>query len=196
MSLPIVLASGSAIRAKVLRDAGVAFSVVKPGVDEGAIKARMTGASGEDIALALAREKALAVSRTTEGVVIGGDQILRFGGELFDKVDTMEAVRARLRALSGRTHDLVGGVVLARGDVVLEDYVGVSKLTMRAVSDAMIEWYLEQEGEALLASVGCYQFENAGAQLFEAIDGDYFAILGLPLLPTLAMLRSAGALME
>ncbi len=194
----VVLASGSAIRARILTDAGVSFRIVRPGVDEAAVKAAMADAAGEDVALALAEAKARAVmaSGATAGaeVVVAADQILRFGGALFDKVDTMAAARARLAALSGNTHELVNGMVVARDGALIDRHLQISRLTMRPLSPAFLDSYLARAGEAILSSVGCYQFEGLGAQLFERVEGDFFAVLGLPLLPLLALLRVHGAL--
>ncbi len=196
MPSEIVLASGSAIRAKILTNAGIPFSVIKPGVDEAITKQALSGETAETVALALAKEKALTVSERTQGVTIGADQVLRFDGRLFDKVETMHEARARLTMLRNSEHELVGAVALARGGRILDTHIAVSHLTMRDYSDAFLDQYLDQEGEAILASVGCYQFEGRGAQLFSRIDGDYFAILGMALLPTLAMLRASGMLSE
>lgn len=194
----VVLASGSAIRARILTDAGVSFRIVRPGVDEAAVKAAMADAAGEDVALALAEAKARAVmaSGATAGaeVVVAADQILRFGGALFDKVDTMAAARARLAALSGNTHELVNGMVVARDGALIDRHLQISRLSMRPLSPAFLDSYLARAGEAILSSVGCYQFEGLGAQLFERVEGDFFAVLGLPLLPLLALLRVHGAL--
>lgn len=196
MSARIILASGSAVRAAILSSAGIRFDVEKPQVDEAVTKDRMSaaGASIEEIATALADEKALEVSARTPGFVIGGDQILRFESEAYDKAASMDEARARLSAMRGKPHELVGAAVLARNGEIIARTQEISRLTMREFSDAFLDDYLARAGEAILASVGCYQFENLGAQLFERVEGDYFAILGLPLLPVLAMLREAGAL--
>lgn len=194
MTQPIVLASGSTIRRTILTDAGVTFQVERPTVDETVLKEAAPAMSGEELSLHLAHEKALEVSRRRNGVVIGADQILRFRGALWDKVDTLNEARARLERLRGEVHELVGGVVLARDGAVIDTHTSVSRLTMRSFSDAFLDRYLERSGDALLSSVGCYLFEGMGAQLFSKIDGDYFAILGLPLLPVLDMLRRHGGL--
>lgn len=197
MSVPIVLASASAVRRRILADAGVAFEAVSPDVDEAAIKNAMLqqGAAVEAVARKLAEEKALAVSRLRpEAVVIGSDQILSLDGDVHDKARTMEEARARLLLLRGRDHLLVGGTALARDGALRTVHVETSRLKVRAFSDAFLDGYLAQAGEAILASVGCYQFEGLGAQLFEKVEGDYYAVLGLPLVATLSMLRAEGAL--
>lgn len=190
---PLILASGSAIRAKILSDAGIAFTAKKPDVDEGATKTAMADRPAEEVAVALARQKALAVAAPASAVVLGADQMLRLDGALYGKVKDMEAVGTRLRLMRGKTHELISGVCVAQAGVVVDTHVQVSRLTLRAFSEAALEWYLETEGEALLASVGCYRFEGPGVQLFETIEGEYTAILGLPLLATLKMLRNVGA---
>jgi septum formation protein len=194
---PVVLASKSASRQGVLRAAGVEYEVVGSGVDEDAAKAAfLTERLGPgDIAERLAAAKAEAVStRRPDAIVIGADQTLELEGTLFDKVSSMAAARARLQLLRGRSHLLHSAVVAAqRGDVVWR-LVDHPRLSMRPVSDDFIDAYLMRHNEALLGSVGCYQLENDGVQLFDAVEGDYFAILGLPLIPLLNFLRDRGAL--
>ena len=192
----IVLASKSPTRSALLSGAGIAFDTVSPGVDEDAVKAGLLaeGASVRDIADALAELKALKISNSRPGFIIGADQTLEFDGALYDKVDTVEAARERLRLLRGKSHKLHAAVVVARdGAAIWRDLVTVS-LTMRPFSDAFLEDYLATEGANALGSVGCYRLEGPGAQLFSRIDGDYFAILGLPLLGLLDLLRRHGAL--
>jgi len=185
----ITLASQSAIRASVLRAAGLTIETASPGVDEDAIKQAMEGFSVPEIALALAEHKALAVK--ADGVVIGSDQALEFDGALYDKVASVAAARERLTLLRGHTHQLHAGVALARdGEVVWKTLV-TSTLTMRDFSDAFLEAYLERTGGAL-ASVGCYELEGEGSQLFSSIEGEYFAILGMPLMGLLEALRREG----
>ena len=196
MSLPVILASKSTARRAVLQGAGVPFEAVSPGVDEDVIKTALlgAGASPRAIAEALAEEKALAVSRVRAGVVIGADQTLELEGGLYDKVETLEAATERLRLLRGRPHRLHSAVTAAiEGEIVWRDTAS-AELTMRDFSDEFLASYLAAEGEAALGSVGCYRLEGHGAQLFARIEGDYFAILGLPLLGLLEFLRQRGVL--
>jgi septum formation protein len=192
-----VLASKSRSRAAVLAGAGVAFETEDSEVDEGALKAGLLadGAGPREVAERLGEAKALAVSaRRPDALVIGADQTLDLGGALYDKPADLAEARRHLTAMRGRGHALHGGVVAAeRGEVVWRT-TETSRLWMRAFSDAFLDGYLARGGEALLASVGAYQLEGEGAQLFERIEGDYFAILGLPLLPLLAFLRGRGAI--
>ncbi len=190
----LVLASTSAIRRSVLSAAGLAFTSVSPGVDEEAVKAERLSAGDGPAAVAeqLAAIKAQKVSRETGGLVIGADQTLDLDGTLFDKVADAPAARERLLALRGRTHQLHAAVALAeRGAVIWRERVS-PRLTMRAFSDGFLDAYLDRNGEAALSSVGCYHLEGEGVQLFERIEGDYFAILGLPLLGLLSVLRTRG----
>ena len=193
---PVVLASQSQSRAALLSAAGVTFTKVSSGVDETEIKTRMLveGATPLQIAAALGEAKALAVSAHTPGLVIGADQTLELDEKLYDKADTLEEARERLSAFRGRTHQLHGGLTLAENGAVVWRYAESSSLTVRDFSDAFLDDYLERYGQAVMSSVGCYHLEGAGAQLFERIEGDYFAILGLPLLPLLAVLRQRGAI--
>ncbi len=192
----IVLASKSAARRAVLEGAGVRFEAVVAGVDEEAVKATLLseGAGPREIADVLAEQKALAVSRGRPDYVIGADQTLDLGGELHDKAETMDAARERLKALRGRPHKLHSAVVVAKDGAAIWRELATATLTMRDFSDAFLETYLAEEGEAALGSVGCYRLEGPGAQLFSKIEGDYFAILGLPLLGLLEALRQEGAL--
>jgi septum formation protein len=192
----VILASNSASRSAILTGAGVAFDTMSPGVDEDVVKRGLQaqGDGPREVAVALADSKALAVSRVQHGLVIGADQTLEYAGGLYDKVDSIDAARARLRLLRGRTHNLHAGVAVARnGDVIWRDLV-TTTLVMRDFSDSFLEGYLATEGPLALGSVGCYRLEGPGAQLFERIDGDYFAILGLPLLSLMDLLRREGAL--
>jgi septum formation protein len=191
----VVLASTSAIRKAVLAGAGVAFEAVSPGVDETAIKDSLLaeGLSPRDVADALAEAKAVKVSLKRPGLVIGADQTLDFEGRLVDKADTVEQARARLKELRGKTHKLHCAMVVARDGRPIWREVVTSTLRMRPFSDAYLDAYLERNAPGVLSSVGCYQLEGEGVQLFDRIDGDYFAILGLSLIPLLDLLRRHGA---
>jgi len=194
--MKVILASKSQARAQVLAGAGVAFETAGAGVDEDLAKEALLaqGAGPKAVAQALAQAKALAVSETRAGLVIGADQTLEFEGGLYDKAADVAAARARLLALRGRTHELHAAVVVAEAGAVIWRETATAALTMRDFSEAFLDDYLAREGEAALGSVGCYRLEGPGAQLFSRIDGDYFGILGLPLLGLLELLRRRGAL--
>ena len=194
--MSIVLASKSAARRAVLDGAGVPYEVVVAGVDEDAVKSGLLaeGAGPREIADALAELKAVRVSQGRPGFVIGSDQTLDLAGELYDKAETVEAARERLKLLRGRTHKLHSAVVVAKDGAPIWREVVTASLTMRDFSDAFLEDYLAAEGENALGSVGCYRLEGPGAQLFSRIEGDYFAILGLPLMGLLDLLRRHGEL--
>jgi septum formation protein len=193
----IVLASKSSARRAVLEGAGVRFEATVAGVDEDAVKAALLseGAGPREVAEVLALQKAVRVSEGRPDVVIGSDQTLELDGRLYDKVEDLAAARARLKALRGRTHELHSGVVLAQDGAPVWREVVSARLTMRDFSDDFLEAYLAAEGEAALGSVGCYRLEGMGAQLFSKIEGDYFAILGLPLMGLLEELRRRGELL-
>ena len=194
--MAVVLASTSAARWAILKAAGVEFETQSPAVDEGAAKISLAaeGLTTRDMADALAEMKALKVSRRRGGLVIGADQTLDLDGALIDKAPTMLAAREILLALRGRRHKLHSAVVVALDGVVIWRQVETATLTMRSFSDVFLDQYLAAEGEGVLWCVGCYRLEGRGAQLFERIDGDYFSILGLPLLGLLDLLRRYGAL--
>jgi septum formation protein len=189
----IVLASASAIRRTLLENAGVAL-VVDPGrVDEDEIKSALKGggASAEVTAEALAEAKAQRVSgRHWDALVVAADSMLECNGVWFDKPEDRAHALAHLQALSGKTHKLISSAVAVRNNTRLWHHTSVARLTMRPLSAAFIERYLDQVGAAALSSVGAYQLEGLGAQLFARIEGDYFTILGLPLLPLLDFLRT------
>lgn len=190
----LVLASTSAVRRQLLAAAGLGFVSVAPGVDEDAVKAPMlaAGEGPKAIAQELAAIKAGRVSKDFDGLVIGADQTLDLDGTLFDKAADLEAARERLVRLRGRAHRLHAGVALARAGTVVWAETVTATLVMRPFSDAFLDGYLARNGEAALTSVGCYHLEAEGIQLFERIEGDYFAILGLPLLGLMAALRAQG----
>lgn len=192
----LILASGSAIRREIMTGAGLDFEVIAKPVDEAAIKQSMLqeGAKPRDIADALAEAKALRVSRQESGHVIGADQVMVMDGTLFDKPESVAAARERLCAMRGRRHELVGAVVVAQGGIPVWRHVSETKLWMRDFSDTFLDDYLEMEGERVMKSVGAYRFEGPGAQLFERVEGDFFSILGLSLLPLLQYLRDARAI--
>jgi septum formation protein len=190
----ITLASQSRVRGDLLRAAGVAIETASPGVDEDAVKHRLSGSSPRHIAGVLADEKARAVSGARDGLVIGADQTLEFEGRLYDKARDVAEARTRLMQFRGKPHQLHAAVSLARGDTVIWRETVTATLTMRDFTDAWLGGYLAAHGQEILSSVGCYQLENVGVQLFSAIEGDYFAILGLPMLGLLEALRREGAL--
>jgi septum formation protein len=191
VSPPVILASKSTARRAVLQGAGVPFETATAGVDEDAAKAVMLarGATPKEIAEALAEQKAVAVSKDRAGLVIGADQTLEFEGGLYDKVETVAAARERLQQLRGQPHQLHSAVVVANNGQPIWRETASATLVMRDFSDAFLDAYLAREAEAALGSVGCYRLESLGAQLFTRIEGDYFTILGLPLLGLLDLLR-------
>lgn len=191
----LILASKSAARRAVLTDAGVPFTVQVADVDEDALKT--PGVDPVELAVELARAKALAVSRhDAEAWVLGADQTLAFDGGLVSKAPSLAAARERLIAMRGRTHRLHSGAALARNGQVVWSGVDTVEMRMRDFSDAFLDAYLAAEGEALLSCVGSYRLEGLGSQLFEAVEGDYFTVLGLPLWPVLAELRRAGVIVS
>jgi septum formation protein len=194
--LAVILASKSSARRAVLEGAGVPFEAAVAGVDEDAVKTELLAkhASPKAIAEALAEKKALRISEVRPGLVIGADQTLEFEGGLYDKVDTLAAARERLQLLRGRPHLLHSAVVVARDGATIWRETVSATLTMREFSDGFVEAYLAEEGDAALGSVGCYRLEGMGAQLFARIEGDYFTILGLPLLGLLDLLRQQEVL--
>lgn len=197
MAEKIILASGSPFRKALLVNAGVVVEAVPASVDERALEAPLqnSGVSPEDVALVLAEAKATEVSERKPGaLVLGCDQTLSLGDELFHKPADMEGARRHLLTLSGKTHQLNSAVVLARDGQVLWRHVGIASLTMRKLDPAFIGRHLARVGAKALSSVGAYQIEGEGIQLFEKIEGDYFTIVGLPLLPVLAKLRDLGAI--
>ncbi|WP_192179482.1 Maf-like protein [Mesorhizobium amorphae] len=195
MAEKIILASGSPYRKAMLVNAGLDIEAVPADVDERALEAPLKGVSPEDVASILAEAKATEVSERKPGaLVLGCDQTLSLGDEVFHKPADMESARRHLLALSGKTHQLNSAAVLCRNGEVLWRHVGVASLTMRKLDPAFIGRHLARVGAKALSSVGAYQIEGEGIQLFEKIEGDYFTIVGLPLLPVLAKLRELGAI--
>ena len=194
MSASLILASKSPARAALLSGAGLAFDTAAPGVEEDAAKAALLqdGVGPREIADALAEMKAIKVSRKRPGLVIGADQTLDLDGTLIDKAPDMASARAQLTALRGRAHVLHSAVVVARDGQPIWRELKSAKLHMRAFSDDYLDAYLAREGEHALHCVGGYRLEGEGVQLFDRIDGDYFTILGLPLLGLLDLLRRHG----
>lgn len=196
MTPAIILASGSASRRALLRGAGVNAETVPPLVDEDSAKLAMRdeGLSVRDQAMQLAELKAQKVSASHPGLVVGGDQMLALGDEAFDKPRDLDGARTHLRRLSGQAHTLETAIAIAEDGQLVWRHLARPKMTMRHLSDTFIEAYVETCGDALLTTVGAYQLEGRGAQLFSRIEGDYFSILGLPLLPLLDYLRTRGVL--
>lgn len=193
----LILASGSAARRTLLEAAGLNFDVIPANIDEGKIRDAIVGATanveGSDIASVLAAEKARLVSiEHPSALVVGADQVLTLGGKFFSKAENLAEAREILSMLRGRTHELVSAVALARNGEVHWQTSATAEMTMRSFSDEFLGCYLEKMGDRALQIVGCYEIEGPGVQLFEEIDGDYFTILGIPLLELLARLRHEG----
>jgi septum formation protein len=187
---PLILASASRVRAAVLRQAGLSFDIVPAHVDEAATKQAMAGQDPSEIAAVLAEQKAATVAALhPEALVIGADQVLVCDGVLFDKPVDMAEARSHLLRLRGRTHHLCSASVVMGEGRVLWRHMERPELTMRALSESFIDGYLQAIGPDALLSVGAYQLEGRGAQLFDRVGGDFFSILGLPLLPLLGFLR-------
>ena len=194
---PLILASGSAARRQLLHDAGVRFRVVPPAVDEAALRRELESRAMPlaDMALALASEKALAVSRDEpDTLILGADQMLECDGRRLDKAADLSEARRHLEVLQGRTHRLVTATVLVVNGERQWHHTETSMLTMRSLDDASLTAYIAAAGERILRSVGCYQVEGCGIRLFERIEGDWHAIIGLPLVAVLNELDARGAL--
>jgi septum formation protein len=189
----IILASTSTIRRKILDGAGIEYRAVRPDADENALKRDLGNLAPSDLALALARAKALSVNEPG-ALVIGADQIMEMDGEIFDKPRDMAEAGARLARCAGRAHRLINGIAIAKDGVVVFENIDIVTLTMRPMTRGEVDEYLNAAGTEVLASVGAYQVEALGSRLFERIDGDYFAVLGLSLFPLLEFLRREGAI--
>jgi septum formation protein len=188
---PLILASQSLTRQALLANAGIDFEAVAAEIDERAVQQASGLLAPGDIAALLAREKALSVSSRQPGkYVIGADQTLALGERLFSKPAGRPQAAEQLGALAGRSHELHSAAAVARDGKILFETVAIAEMTMRRLGEAEIDVYLDQAGEAVTSSVGAYQLEGLGVHLFERIEGDHFTILGLPLLPLLAFLRS------
>jgi septum formation protein len=189
----LILASQSAARQALLRRAKVEFEALPAALDERGIEQSSRLIDASAVAALLAKEKALHVSRAyPDAYVIGADQTLALGSRIFAKAEDRVEARAQLKSMCGRTHELHSAVAVVKGDEVLFESLSTARMTMRALSEAQIEAYLDLAGDAVTLSVGGYQLEGAGVHLFESIEGDYFTILGLPLLPLLGFLRGLG----
>lgn len=191
----IILASGSEIRAQMLRDAGLEFRVLPARIDEAAIKASLLAenAPPRDVADVLAALKAQRVAgKNPDGLVIGADQVLELDGTIFSKPADLQESKAQLRALAGKTHTLHSAAVIHHGQRPIWRHISRVDLTMRDISEAFLDRYIEQAGPEILHSVGAFQIEAAGIRLFSKINGPYHAILGLPLIEMLNFLHSAG----
>lgn len=192
----IVLASASVSRVRILKDAGVVFDIAPAHVDEESVKVALKNeaATALDAAETLAELKAVKVSQQhPQALTIGADSILDLNGVWFDKPPDVDHAKAHLMTLRGRTHTLATAVVVALGGRRIWHYRDEPKLTMRRFSDDFLDQYLSDVGDAVMSSVGAYHLEGRGAQLFESIEGDFFSILGLPLMPLLAFLREHKA---
>ena len=197
MTIPIILASGSRIRASLLTNAGVRFSVQIPRIDEDAVKRALLGenAPPRDIADALAAIKARKVSATSpDALVIGCDQVLEFRGRLLSKPDSPQQALDQLRQMRGGRHRLLSAAVICQGGEALWRHVGQVRLTMRMVSDEYLEGYVARNWDSIRHAVGSYKLEEEGVRLFAAIDGDHFNVLGMPLMECLGYLTLRGAI--
>lgn len=193
----LILASGSASRREILSAAGVSFDVMAPDIDESSAKASLAveRAGADIVAATLAEMKARKIAAIhRDALILGCDQVLACGGQLFDKARSVAEADAVLRELRGREHELTTATVLVRDDRAVWRHTERAQLWMRDFSDVFLEAYLVDEAEHILSSVGCYHVEGHGIQLFERIEGDHFTIRGLPLIPLLAALREHGAL--
>jgi nucleoside triphosphate pyrophosphatase len=192
---PLILASQSEVRRMLLTAAGIPVKTDPADLDERALEAKAKSQSAGALAALLAREKAIVVAgRHGGGLTLGADQTLALGAERMIKPQDRDGARAQLRALRGRTHELHSAIAFVQHGAVQFEHVGVARLTMRDFSEQFLESYLDAAGPSVTASVGAYQVEGVGLQLFERVEGDYFTVLGLPLLQALDFLRRVGCL--
>jgi septum formation protein len=193
---PLVLASRSAARRALLESAGIPLELQPADLDERALDAAAAAFAPGAVAQLLAREKATAVAQAKPGrLVLGADQVAALGARRFSKPANRAGARAQLQVLSGRSHKLHSAITFAKDAAVLFEHVEVARLTMRPFSERFLDAYLDAAGKAATTSVGAYQIEGLGIELFERIDGDYFTVLGLPLIPALDFLRRRGCLL-
>jgi len=193
----IVLSSSSATRRKLLSQTGLYFKTAKPPVDESVIKAALkkAGASAALVADNLAESKANSVALILPGAfIIGADQMLDCGGDWFDKPADRDGARRHLESLRGKTHELITAAVIAHEGRIIWRHTEIAKMTMRDFSDGFLDAYMAKAGDGIVHSVGAYEMEGMGSQLFEKVEGDFYSILGLPLIPLMGALREAGAL--
>ena len=189
----LVLASNSDVRKRLLAAVNPSFVSMPPRVDEAVLKQKFVGPV-TDLAVFLARHKALSVCQNSDKIVIGADQVLEFNGIAYDKPASIEEARARFKTMRGKEHRLIGGLVLCRSGNVLWEHKVVCTLKFRNFSDEFLSQYLNEAGDIITGTVGGYAFERDGVQLFDSVKGDYFAILGLDLIPLLEQLRRLNVL--
>ena len=197
MPQKMILASSSPFRQQLMKNAGLSFSAFAANVDERVVEAPLiqAGAEPQAIATALAEAKALDVSaRADQALVIGSDQVLSLEGSIFHKCGDMAEARDRLIMMSGQTHFLDSAIAIARDEQIVWRHVSRATMHFRSFDETFVDHYLAMAGEGILSSVGAYQFEGPGIQLFNAVEGDYFAIIGLPLIPLLTQLREMKAI--
>lgn len=196
----LILASGSSARRAMLQSAGLSFEILPASIDESAIRDAMTSENTcvdpDHIATTLAMEKAIAISRREpQAIVIGSDQVLALGTRILSKAESVAEARDILDVLRGRQHDLFSAVAIAENGHVTWTSVDAARLTMRRFSDEFLNWYVSQAKDALLRSAGAYEIEGRGVHLFERVEGDYFTVLGLPLMALLNELRRRGLIL-
>ncbi|MDE1160203.1 MAG: Maf-like protein [Neorhizobium sp.] len=195
MTAPLLLASSSPFRRMLMENAGLTFSHQAAAIDERAIEDTLGNATPDAVALSLAKAKALDVAaRDPDALVIGSDQTMSLGERVYHKAASRGQAKENLLSLSGKTHRLNSAIALARGGDIVWEHVSHAELTVRPLSEEFVDRYLNRVGEKVFLSVGAYQLEGEGIQLFSEIRGDYFTIVGLPMLPLLDKLRALGAI--